>query len=749
MSFRQQTPQNQPFKFSISESCDRIKEEFNFLQAQHHSLKLECEKLIQEKTEMQRHYVMYYEMSYGLNVEMHKQTEIVKRLSAICAQVIPYLSQEHQTQVAAAVERAKQVTMSELNAVIGQMQNHPLNPSNLANATPGMNSSNFHLPHHGITGLHSAGASAFLGMAASNLGNNITNSTFKDDFKLETERQTTPNTTPSSRNRTPNDRLNGNKPISRSPDYKRSKIDSRYNNKFLTRLPDKIKETENVEEHINVTDDYDIKVKTDPNVKENGVGRKRPHSNGYEGNTNNQSPKSELSSKSCNTPPDVENRNTPATKSEGTPTNNIRSGSPSKNNSSLYPIPANAMMGNNLIRPNSLAPFISPYMSAAMLQQHGPAALAAAAADRNNLMTNNLHSAAAAMQYNLGQQIMPGFEGQFQMRGATMAGASDKQQAMSYMVTSDGNVRPVPMNEHPMGADIPTNLKKLDKLNQGDVVCAVNICNANQNIYTGGKGTVKIWDINDRSKSMAVLDCLLDMYIRSIKLTADGKTLIVGGESNRIPVFDLAETPKIVTELSSSAVACYALAMSNDSRQCYVCRSDGNISVWDLASKSMVKEFEGHKDGVSCIDVSRDGNTIWTGGLDHTVRMWDIREGKQVEQFDFESQIFSIGYCPLGNWFAVGMEASHVEVVHKSKKEKYQLHLHESCVLSLKFSNCGKWFITTGKDNLLAGWRTPYGASIFKSNESASVLCCDITEDMKYIVSGSGDKTATMYEVIY
>uniref|UniRef100_A0A8C6VDC9 Groucho/TLE N-terminal Q-rich domain-containing protein n=1 Tax=Naja naja TaxID=35670 RepID=A0A8C6VDC9_NAJNA len=63
----------QPFKFSVLEICDRIKEEFQFLQAQYHSLKLECEKLASEKTEMQRHYVMYYEMSYGLNIEMHKQ----------------------------------------------------------------------------------------------------------------------------------------------------------------------------------------------------------------------------------------------------------------------------------------------------------------------------------------------------------------------------------------------------------------------------------------------------------------------------------------------------------------------------------------------------------------------------------------------------------------------------------------------------------------------------------------------------
>ena len=61
----------------------------------------------------------YYEMSYGLNVEMHKQTEIVKRMSAIIGQVLPFLSQEHQQQVATAVERAKQVTMSDLNSAIG------------------------------------------------------------------------------------------------------------------------------------------------------------------------------------------------------------------------------------------------------------------------------------------------------------------------------------------------------------------------------------------------------------------------------------------------------------------------------------------------------------------------------------------------------------------------------------------------------------------------------------------------------
>ncbi|MGH0180305.1 UNVERIFIED_CONTAM: hypothetical protein FKN15_003820 [Acipenser sinensis] len=97
---------SQQLKFTTSDSCDRIKDEFQFLQAQYHSLKLECDKLASEKSEMQRHYIMYYEMSYGLNIEMHKQ---------------------HQQQVLGAIERAKQVTPPEMNSIIRQqLQAHQL-----------------------------------------------------------------------------------------------------------------------------------------------------------------------------------------------------------------------------------------------------------------------------------------------------------------------------------------------------------------------------------------------------------------------------------------------------------------------------------------------------------------------------------------------------------------------------------------------------------------------------------------------
>lgn len=52
------------------------------------------------------------------------------------------------------------------------------------------------------------------------------------------------------------------------------------------------------------------------------------------------------------------------------------------------------------------------------------------------------------------------------------------------------------------------------------------------------------------------------------------------------------------------------------------------------------------------------------------------------------------------------MENNNVEVLHVTKPDKYQLHLHESCVLSLRFAHCGK---KPSARLVNAPWLTPPG----------------------------------------
>lgn len=778
----------QPIKFTIAESCDRIKEEFSFLQAQYHSLKMECEKLAQEKTEMQRHYVMYYEMSYGLNVEMHKQTEIAKRLNAICAQIIPFLSIEHQQQVAAAVERAKQVTMQELNAIIGnadlkqmyaqsdwlsQLKNADVRQMYMNAQTEWLNQLKLqaqHLPHAAAAAAAAASlvpsiplppypsslagsASAGAGGAAGLLG-----------LAAAAGAPASLTTSSSSHFRTIKDEKDDRQRTSTSPDRKLDRPERNHSCSSELSRPHTPAETGSKRRKLDdkdTDDEEDEKSDQDLVVDDENQAALSPVNGEKYSRDGEKAIKRESSRSPCN---DVsscgsaalssgkhkyDKSSTPVCKG-ATPTN-MDSSTPRA--SSKQPATTTASSSKSAAVSSALGVYPGyGVLPPELAREHAAAAAAAAAADGmahltglGSLSPSGLAYARAAM--------LPGFDPHTHLR-PPLANVPGGKPAYSFHVSAEGQMQPVPFPPDALiGPGIPRHARQMSTLGHGEVVCAVTISHPCRHVYTGGKGCVKVWDISQTSCKTPVsqLDCLQrDNYIRSVKLLQDGRTLVVGGEASTISIWDLASpTPRMKAELTSTAPACYALAISPDSKVCFSCCSDGNITVWDLHNQTLVRQFQGHTDGASCIDISPDGTKLWTGGLDSTVRLWDLREGRQLQQFDFTSQVFSLGYCPTGEWLAVGMESSNVEVLHQSKPDKYQLHLHESCVLSLKFANCGKWFVSTGKDNLLNAWRTPYGASIFQSKESSSVLCCDISSDDKYIVTGSGDKKATLYEVIF
>ncbi|KAM6060000.1 transducin-like enhancer protein 3 isoform X8 [Falco naumanni] len=727
------------FKFTVAESCDRIKDEFQFLQAQYHSLKVEYDKLANEKTEMQRHYVMYYEMSYGLNIEMHKQTEIAKRLNTILAQIMPFLSQEQQQLQAQHLSHAA-------HGPPVQLPPHPsgLQPPGIPPVT-GSSS--------GLLALGALGSQAHLAVKDE-----------KNHHDLDhRERDSSANNSVS-----PSESLRASEKHRSSTDYsidsKKRKAEEKDS---MSRYDSDGDKSDDLVVDVSNEDPATPRVSPAHSPPENGIDKARGLKKG-------DAPNSPASVASSSSTPSSKTKDlghndkssTPGLKSN-TPT--PRNDAPTPGTSStpgLRPMPGKPTgmdpLASALRTPISIAgSYAAPFAMMGHHEMNGSLTSPGAYAGLHNIPPQMSAAAAAAAAYGRSPMVSfgaVGFDPHPPMRApglpSSLASIPGGKPAYSFHVSADGQMQPVPFPHDALaGPGIPRHARQINTLSHGEVVCAVTISNPTRHVYTGGKGCVKIWDISQPgSKSpISQLDCLnRDNYIRSCKLLPDGRTLIVGGEASTLTIWDLASpTPRIKAELTSSAPACYALAISPDAKVCFSCCSDGNIAVWDLHNQTLVRQFQGHTDGASCIDISHDGTKLWTGGLDNTVRSWDLREGRQLQQHDFTSQIFSLGYCPTGEWLAVGMESSNVEVLHHTKPDKYQLHLHESCVLSLKFAYCGKWFVSTGKDNLLNAWRTPYGASIFQSKESSSVLSCDISADDKYIVTGSGDKKATVYEVIY
>ncbi|EDL26010.1 transducin-like enhancer of split 3, homolog of Drosophila E(spl) [Mus musculus] len=548
------------FKFTVAESCDRIKDEFQFLQAQYHSLKVEYDKLANEKTEMQRHYVMYYEMSYGLNIEMHKQTEIAKRLNTILAQIMPFLSQEHQQQVAQAVERAKQVTMTELNAIIGQQQ---LQAQHLSHATHGPP---VQLPPH-PSGLQPPGippvtgsSSGLLALGALGSQAHLAVKDEKNHHELDhRERESSTNNSVS-----PSESLRASEKHRGSADYsmeaKKRKAEEKDS---LSRYDSDGDKSDDLVVDVSNEDPATPRVSPAHSPPENGLDKAR--------GLKKDAPTSPASVASSSSTPSSKTKDLGHNDKSSTP--GLKSNTPTPRNDAPTPgtsttpglrsmpgkPPGMDPIASALRTPITLtSSYPAPFAMMSHHEMNGSLTSPSAYAGLHNI-PSQMSAAAAAAAAAYGRSPMVsfgavGFDPHPPMRAtglpSSLASIPGGKPAYSFHVSADGQMQPVPFPHDALaGPGIPRHARQINTLSHGEVVCAVTISNPTRHVYTGGKGCVKIWDISQPgSKSpISQLDCLL----------------------------------------TSSAPACYALAISPDAKVCFSCCSDGNIAVWDLHNQTL------------------------------------------------------------------------------------------------------------------------------------------------------------------
>ncbi|KAI1709278.1 protein groucho-2 [Ditylenchus destructor] len=719
--------QHNQMKLPFIEYLDRLRDEYNGVQNQLQSKQMEIESLKQEKELAQRHSMMYYEAACSANVELQKQAEIVKRLSGILGHVIPLLPAEHQGSAIQAVERSKVISQQDLQVIMNnQMQQQQLAASMLPGGLAGLAGmgmggqaafnpmtamamqaaagmkpeeatalfNNFLKNSGGLPGMALPGIPG-LATTSAGLTSGMSNAAMMGSSSVPPQANSEVSAAGSRA-------ASASRPRSGSPSHAGAN-----SGRCSTSTP--VMKRAKVEEPDGDADgELEIDVQNDVDGSSAPSASTTHHTNGT----------SQQSSSKHHKDGGRESTHSVSSRDSTTP----RSGK-----QQLSSAPTNTLL--------------PPGADMSMLLGQ--------AGKFPGLLDPNHPSARMAM-----------FGGFGPMMAAAAGMAANGKPAYAYKVVDGGQAQPVTFPSDPaQGPDIPKNMKRISDLPHGDVVCAVTVSQQNRHVYTGGKGCVKVWDIgrvcspvggaeNIKQDPISTLECLQDSYIRSCKLFQDGSTLIVGGESETVCIWDV-QAERIKASLNCEAQACYALAISEDNRLCFSCCADGNIVIWDLVSETKVASLLGHQDGASCVDLASDGIKLWTGGLDSTVRSWDIRERTEIDKYVLESQIFSLGCCPTDDYVAVGMENNQVEVLHINKPDKYVLHDHESCVLALKFSHSGKWFVSTGKDNSLNTWRTPYGFRLVKTKENSSVLSCDISSDDKFIVTGSGDKKATVYEVGY
>ncbi|XP_044617496.1 transducin-like enhancer protein 7 [Equus asinus] len=360
--------------------------------------------------------------------------------------------------------------------------------------------------------------------------------------------------------------------------------------------------------------------------------------------------------------------------------------------------------------------------------------------DRSELQAGWLSEAEPGEEAEFSPSVLPGSE-----FGQPCSSPPPSEEVLSFLRA----IPPIP-DEVVVRQRTPRESWKVGRLRHGKKVYAIAIGGSTHHVYTCGQGYIKVWDasalhawdkapqaqLNFQDHQNCVLTC---------KLFPDEQSLITGGLSRTLTLWDLAPTPRIRAQLASTGPVCYSLAISSNAQICLACFK-GFVEIWDLQNQILIRKHEVPEYGSRCVDIV--GNKFWTGGEDTSLYSWDLRSYQKLQQHDLQHEILSITHDPSEEWMLVGLRTSDIIILHSHRKEKFKAVIHKYIHHhNLKFASCGSYFVST-LDESIHCLAAPSLQRLFQVEESTEILCCDVSSDNQYLVTGSKN-SATVYKLLY
>ena len=208
--------------------------------------------------------------------------------------------------------------------------------------------------------------------------------------------------------------------------------------------------------------------------------------------------------------------------------------------------------------------------------------------------------------------------------------------------------------------------------------------------------------------------------------------------------------PQCLRALEGHAGWFNSVSVSPDGRRAVSGGLDSTLRVWDLETGRCLRTLEGHADVVRSVSVSPDGRRAVSGSGDKTLRVWDLETGRCLRTLEgHTSGVCSVSASPDGRRAVSGSGDSTLRVWDlETGRCLRTLEGHTSGVWSVSASPDGRRAVSGSWDSTLRVWDLETGRCLRTLEGHAVVVwSVSVSPDGRRAVSGSGDKTLRVWDL--
>jgi len=242
--------------------------------------------------------------------------------------------------------------------------------------------------------------------------------------------------------------------------------------------------------------------------------------------------------------------------------------------------------------------------------------------------------------------------------------------------------------------------------NHGGTIIDLRFNYDGSSLYTASiDKTVGVWDVASGARIKRLKGHT--KFVNSVGETKKGEPMVVSGSDDcQVRVWDVRRKGSVVNLNSEYQVTAVSFGESQD--QVISAGIDNEIKIWDLRNARIAHVLNGHRDTITCLDLSPDGSYILSNSMDNTLRVWDVRpfapSNRCMKVFSghthgFEKYLIKCCWSKDGQRIASGSADRFVYVWDTHTRQiQYRLPGHEGTVTAVDLHHEEPILMSAGVD---------------------------------------------------